>query len=133
VLDDAVLDDAVLDNAVLDARVTSTTLGPRPDRWNYGGVTVAPVELDEPVTGSVVLPDTPWITIVWNDPINLMDYVAYVFKAYFGYPEDKAKRLMLAVHQEGRAVVSNGSRDEMERDVQAMHGYGLWATLKQDN
>jgi ATP-dependent Clp protease adaptor protein ClpS len=96
-------------------------------------VTVAPTELDEPVTGSVVLPDNPWITIVWNDPINLMDYVAYVFQTYFGYPKDKANRLMLAVHQEGRAVVSNGSREEMERDVEAMHGYGLWATLKQDD
>jgi ATP-dependent Clp protease adaptor protein ClpS len=98
-----------------------------------GPVTVAPTELDEPATGSVVALDRPWITIVWNDPINLMDYVAYVFKTYFGYAEEKAKRLMLAVHQEGRAVVSNGTREEMERDVEAMHGYGLWATLKQDN
>jgi ATP-dependent Clp protease adaptor protein ClpS len=96
-------------------------------------VTVAPTELDEPVTGTVVLPDNPWITIVWNDPINLMDYVAYVFRTYFGYAEAKARRLMLAVHEEGRAVVSNGSREEMERDVEAMHGYGLWATLQQDD
>jgi ATP-dependent Clp protease adaptor protein ClpS len=96
-------------------------------------VTVAPTELDEPVTGTVTIPDRPWITLVWNDPINLMDYVAYVFRTYFGYAEDKANRLMLAVHQEGRAVVSNGSREEMERDVEAMHGYGLWATLKQDD
>jgi ATP-dependent Clp protease adaptor protein ClpS len=61
-----------------------------------------------------------------------MSYVVYVFRSYFGYPKDKARKLMLDVHQKGRAVVSSGSREEMERDVQAMHGYGLWATLSQD-
>jgi len=93
----------------------------------------APTELDEPVTGSVVVPERPWVTIVWNDPINLMDYVSYVFRTYFGYSAEKARTLMLAVHNEGRAVVSNGRREEMERDVAAMHGYGLWATLQQDD
>ncbi|MGK5529422.1 ATP-dependent Clp protease adapter ClpS [Streptomyces sp. URMC 129] len=77
-------------------------------------------------------PDVPWVTIVHNDPVNLMSYVTYVFQTYFGYPKDKAKKLMLDVHHKGRAVVSQGSREEMERDVQAMHGYGLWATLQQD-
>lgn len=77
-------------------------------------------------------PDVPWVTLVHNDPVNLMSYVAYVFQAYFGYPKDKAKALMLDVHHKGRAAVSSGSREEMERDVQAMHGYGLWATLTQD-
>ncbi|CAO0832846.1 ATP-dependent Clp protease adapter protein ClpS [Streptomyces microflavus] len=67
------------------------------------------------------------MTLVHNDPVNLMSYVTYVFQAYFGYPKDKAHKLMLDVHQKGRAVVSSGSREEMERDVQAMHGYGLWA------
>jgi ATP-dependent Clp protease adaptor protein ClpS len=93
----------------------------------------APAELDEPVGETLLRPAQPWVTIVWNDPINLMDYVAYVFRSYFGYPEAEANRLMLAVHHEGRAVVSNGSREEMERDVEAMHGYGLWATLQQDD
>jgi len=74
----------------------------------------------------------PWVTIVWNDPVNLMSYVTYVFEAYFGYPPAKAKKLMLQVHQDGRAVVSSGPRERMEVDVQAMHGYGLWATLQQD-
>ncbi|GAB3954311.1 ATP-dependent Clp protease adapter ClpS [Streptomyces sparsus] len=77
-------------------------------------------------------PDVPWVTIVHNDPVNLMSYVAYVFQSYFGYPKDKAQALMKDVHHKGRAVVSSGSREEMERDVQAMHGYGLWATLQQD-
>jgi ATP-dependent Clp protease adaptor protein ClpS len=93
----------------------------------------APVELDQPVSDTDSKLDRPWITLVWNDPINLMSYVAYVFRTYFGYDEAKAEQLMLAVHQEGRAVVSNGTREEMERDVTAMHGYGLWATLQQDD
>jgi ATP-dependent Clp protease adaptor protein ClpS len=93
----------------------------------------APVELDQPVSATDVRPDHPWVTLVWNDPINLMSYVAYVFRTYFGYDKAEAERLMLAVHQEGRAVVSNGTREEMERDVEAMHGYGLWATLQQDD
>ncbi|WP_059012406.1 ATP-dependent Clp protease adapter ClpS [Streptomyces specialis] len=78
------------------------------------------------------VPDVPWVTIVHNDPVNLMSYVTYVFQTYFGYSKDKAKKLMLDVHHKGRATVSQGSREAMERDVQAMHGYGLWATLQQD-
>jgi len=67
---------------------------------------------------------------VWNDPINLMSYVTWVFMTYFAYSREEAERLMWAVHNEGRAVVSSGTREEMERDVQAMHGYGLWATAQ---
>ena len=77
--------------------------------------------------------DRPWITIVWNDPINLMSYVTYVFMTYFKFDRAKAERLMLDVHEKGRAVVSAGSREEMERDVAAMHSYGLWATLQKDD
>jgi ATP-dependent Clp protease adaptor protein ClpS len=93
----------------------------------------APVELERPEADEAVAPDRPWITIVWNDPVNLMSYVTYVFMTYFGYPRDKAERLMRQVHEDGRAVVSNGSREEMERDVTAMHSYGLWATLQKDD
>ncbi|HEY8281156.1 MAG TPA: ATP-dependent Clp protease adapter ClpS [Leifsonia sp.] len=71
----------------------------------------------------------PWITLVWNDPVNLMSYVTYVFQTYFGYPRREAERLMLQVHTQGRAVVATGTREEMERHVEAMHDYGLWATL----
>ncbi|WP_203567326.1 ATP-dependent Clp protease adapter ClpS [Aestuariimicrobium ganziense] len=70
-----------------------------------------------------------YVTIVWDDPVNLMSYVSYVFVTYFRYTCDKADELMLKVHNEGKAVVSHGSREEMERDVAAMHGYGLWATV----
>ncbi|BDZ40856.1 ATP-dependent Clp protease adapter protein ClpS [Paraoerskovia sediminicola] len=71
-----------------------------------------------------------WQTVVWNDPVNLMSYVTYVFRSYFGYDEAHARRLMLQVHEEGRSVVSRGSREKVEVDVQAMHGFGLWATMQ---
>jgi ATP-dependent Clp protease adaptor protein ClpS len=74
--------------------------------------------------------DQPWITLVWNDPVNLMSYVSYVFRSYFGFTRDQADRLMLQVHNDGRAVVATGSREEMERHVEAMHDFGLWATLQ---
>lgn len=73
--------------------------------------------------------ETPWVTIVLNDPVNLMSYVSYVFRSYFGYPAAEAERLMLQVHLTGRAVVATGPREEMERHVEAMHDFGLWATL----
>lgn len=72
---------------------------------------------------------TPWVTVVWDDPVNLMSYVTHVFVSYFEFPRAKAERLMMQVHMEGRAIVSSGSREAMERDVNAMHGFGLWATL----
>ena len=90
----------------------------------------SPVELDEPVTDDLTSLATPWVTIVWNDPVNLMSYVTFVFTNYFGYSKKKAEKLMLEVHHDGRSVVSTGSREEMERDVQAMHEHGLWATME---
>ena len=89
-----------------------------------------PVELDEPEIDDLALPSTPWVTIVWNDPVNLMSYVTYVFQKYFGYSKKKSEKLMLEVHNDGKSAVSAGTREEMERDVQAMHEYGLWATLE---
>jgi ATP-dependent Clp protease adaptor protein ClpS len=93
----------------------------------------SPTELERPDVDDVVQPDLPWITVVWNDPVNLMSYVTYVFQEYFGYPRPKAEKLMMQVHNDGRAVVSSGGREEMERDVQAMHGYGLWATMEKSD
>jgi ATP-dependent Clp protease adaptor protein ClpS len=76
--------------------------------------------------------DTPWVTIVWNDPVNLMSYVSYVFRSYFGFTREKAEQLMLQVHNDGRTVVATGGREEMERHVEAMHDFGLWATVQKD-
>jgi ATP-dependent Clp protease adaptor protein ClpS len=83
-------------------------------------------------TESVVALDSPWVTIVWDDPVNLMNYVTYVFQKLFGYSEPHATKLMLQVHQEGKAVVSAGSRESMEVDVSKLHAAGLWATMQQD-
>ncbi|HVF75872.1 MAG TPA: ATP-dependent Clp protease adapter ClpS [Acidimicrobiales bacterium] len=94
--------------------------------------TEAPVEVGEPGTSDVVEPDRPWIVLVWNDPINLMSYVTYVFQKLFGYSREKATKLMLDVHEKGRAVVSSGSRERAELDVFRLHEHGLWATMQQD-
>jgi ATP-dependent Clp protease adaptor protein ClpS len=89
--------------------------------------------IESPVDEDVVNPDRPWITIVWNDPINLMSYVTYIFQKLFGYSREKAHKLMLDVHEKGRAVVSAGTREQMEIDVTRLHAAGLWATLQQDD
>jgi ATP-dependent Clp protease adaptor protein ClpS len=82
---------------------------------------------------TAVRPDVPWVTIVWNDPVNLMSYVSYVFQSYFGYSRAKSQKLMYEVHELGKSVVSTGSREEMERDTEAMHGFGLWATFQRSD
>jgi ATP-dependent Clp protease adaptor protein ClpS len=95
--------------------------------------TTAPVEVDEPDTEIVVDEDKPWIVIVWNDPINLMQYVTFVFQKLFGYSKEKAHKLMMDVHLKGKAVVSNGPREKAELDVFRLHEHGLWATMQQDS
>jgi ATP-dependent Clp protease adaptor protein ClpS len=96
-------------------------------------VSIAPAELSRIDIAEDLSVERPWITLVWNDPVNLMSYVTYVFQTYFGYSREKAERLMLDVHQKGRAVVSNGPREEMERHTEALQGYGLWATFQKDD
>ncbi|HEX7354417.1 MAG TPA: ATP-dependent Clp protease adapter ClpS [Mycobacteriales bacterium] len=87
--------------------------------------TVRPDEIDDI--------SRPWVTIVWNDPVNLMNYVVYVLQQLFGYSKQKATKLMLDIHHKGRAVVSSGTREQMEGDVGRLHAAGLWATLQQDD
>ncbi|MFC6707782.1 ATP-dependent Clp protease adapter ClpS [Flexivirga alba] len=87
------------------------------------------VDLDAEVTEQT---DRPWVTLVWNDPVNLMSYVSWVFQNYFGYSSAKAEKLMMSVHRDGKAVVSSGPRERMETDTEAMQGYGLWATFEKD-
>ena len=95
-------------------------------------MSIAPVEQDEVVGQAVPEHDRPWITLVWNDPVNLMTYVTYVFQTYFGYSREKATRLMLDVHHKGKAVVSSGTREQAELDVFRLHEKGLWATMEKD-
>ena len=100
--------------------VMSTTLAP------------AEVEVEQPQTGDDAEYNRPWIVIVWNDPINLMSYVTLVFQKLFGYSKAKATQLMLQVHNDGKAVVSSGTREKAEYDVARLHAHGLWATMRQD-
>ncbi|HNJ96505.1 MAG TPA: ATP-dependent Clp protease adapter ClpS [Ilumatobacteraceae bacterium] len=95
--------------------------------------TTAPVEVTRPDTGEESSTDTPWIVLVWNDPINLMSYVTFVFQKLFGYSLEKATALMLDVHHKGRAVVSSGAREKAEIDVFRLHEHGLWATMQKDD
>jgi len=92
----------------------------------------APVRIERPESGESILADRPWIVIVWNDPVNLMTYVTLVLQRLFGYDHLRAEKLMLQVHHEGKAVVSNGTREKAEHDVSRLHAAGLWATMQQD-
>ena len=95
--------------------------------------TTSPVELEEPEVESVTDLDRPWLVIVWNDPINLISYVTFVLQKLFGYSRTKAEKLMLDVHEKGRAMVSSGSQEKAELDVSRLHEHGLWATMEQDS
>jgi ATP-dependent Clp protease adaptor protein ClpS len=88
---------------------------------------VAPVEVPE--VEEHPEQDRPWVTVVWNDPVNLMSYVTWVFQQLFGFSREKAERLMLDVHHKGKAIVTSGAREKMEHDASLLHGYGLWATV----
>ena len=101
----------------------------RRDGGRRGG-TIAPDRITE--LADRLEQDRPWVTIVWDDPVNLMTYVTYVLQNVFGYSREKATTLMLQVHHQGRAAVSAGTREEMERDVTRLHAAGLWATVQQD-
>ena len=111
-------------------------LGPQlraaPAAYSWG-VSIAPVEQAVTESSGDLAPDVPWITLVWNDPVNLMSYVTYVFQSYFGYSREKAEKLMMDVHTKGRAVVSTGPREKMEIDTEALQGFGLWATFQKDH
>jgi ATP-dependent Clp protease adaptor protein ClpS len=90
------------------------------------------VEVREPSIEEDWQEERPWVVIVWNDPINLMSYVTLVFQKLFGYSLEQATKLMLQVHNDGKAVVSSGNREKSELDVSRLHAHGLWATMQQD-
>jgi ATP-dependent Clp protease adaptor protein ClpS len=100
--------------------------------WHAGGMTAPQVIPGQsPEVEEVPDIDRPWVTIVWNDPVNLMSYVTWVFQKLFGYSRERAEQLMLDVHNKGKAVVSSGARERMEYDASQLHGHGLWATVDQ--
>ena len=86
--------------------------------------------LERPVTDPVIHEDVPWQVVVWNDPVNLMDYVVWVLRRLFGHSVEEATRLMLAVHNEGKATVAQGPREQAEMDAYRLHQHGLWATIE---
>ena len=93
---------------------------------------ISPTEIGSPEDDLGLETDQPWIVLVWNDPINTMEYVTLVFQKLFGYSKEKAEKLMLDVHNLGRAVVSSGPREKAEIDVFRLHEHGLWATMQHD-
>ena len=95
------------------------------------GETIVRPSIDEQID-ELLDTDAPWVVLVWNDPVNLMSYVTFVLQKLFGYSRAKAEKLMLQVHQEGKAAVSSGTRSQAEGDVAKLHAHGLWATLQQD-
>jgi ATP-dependent Clp protease adaptor protein ClpS len=100
------------------------SVAPRPDTWESTQTGTAAS------TDVLTAPDIPWNLVIWNDPVNLMSYVSYVFRSYFGYSESKAHKLMMEVHKKGRSIVAHGSKEQVEQHAVAMHGYGLWATVE---
>jgi ATP-dependent Clp protease adaptor protein ClpS len=105
--------------------MTATPVETIPDELVEEAEGQGETELDESTTT-----DKPWLVIVWNDPVNLMTYVVYVLQKLFGYSREKATKLMMQVHNEGKAVVSDGNREKAEADVARLHGHGLWATME---
>src|SRR5215217_8492443 len=109
--------------------------GPPPGRVSYSRAVAGPLaptvtpETTDEEHGDL---DRPWVTIVWNDPVNLMNYVTFVLQELFGYDEPKATTLMLQVHHEGKPIVSSGPRERMEHDTSRLHAYGLWASYQRD-
>ena len=119
---------AMTTNRKQNVSVSFTTSPARPKAMSQ----VAEPDLIEK-TDEAADQDRPWIVLVWNDPINLMSYVSFVFQKLFGYSKEKADELMLDVHEKGRAVVSSGPRERAELDVFRLHEHGLWATMQQDS
>lgn len=93
-------------------------------------LSTAPVEVELPDLDEATRTDTPWIVVVWNDPVNTMQYVVWVFQKLFGFSKAKATKLMYQVHYEGKAMVSDGPREKCEGDVARLHAHGLWATME---
>ena len=112
------------------AGAETTGPGPAPAGPVLASPAPAPVERPETQTDGDV--DQPWLTVVWDDPVNLMSYVTWVFQRVFGYSREQAHELMLRVHNDGRAVVSSGGRDKVENDVRKLQEAGLWATMQRE-
>ena len=75
----------------------------------------------------------PWTVIVYDDPVNLMQYVTMVFKKVFGYSDSKAAVLMKQVHQNGKSLVWSGEKEKAELYVQQLLSYQLNASMEKES
>ena len=66
---------------------------------------------------------------MWNDPITLISYVVLVLRRLFGYDQTTATKLMLQIHNDGKAIVASQPREQAEVSVSQLHAFGLQATL----
>ena len=76
--------------------------------------------------------DPGYLVICWNDPINLMDYVAHVFQVVFGWQRAKAEKHMLQVHEQGKSVLTRESLEKAEHYVHQLQRYSLHATMERE-
>ena len=76
--------------------------------------------------------DPGYQVIVWNDPVNFMDYVTHVFMKVFGWAKPKAEKHMLEVHRQGRSVVAREGFERAEYYVHQLQGYHLQATMEKN-
>jgi ATP-dependent Clp protease adaptor protein ClpS len=74
--------------------------------------------------------DQPWHVIIFNDPVNLMPYVTMVIQRVFGYPREKAEKMMLEVHHKGQCIVWTGPRESAEHYVQQLQSHQLLSSMK---
>ena len=118
----------------MSAQTRREDVRPEPSARHNGIVptTLEPTQVKEPDVDERVAEDFPWVVIVWNDPVNLMSYVTLVLQKLFGYSHEKATELMLDVHNKGKAVVANGTREQAEMHVFRLHEHGLWASMEKD-
>ena len=108
---------------VRDRRRTHVVLAAQP-----GTETSPAIDVEEKLKEAF---ERGWTVIVWNDPVNLMEYVVYVFKSVLKMNEQDATRHMWEVHQKGKSVVARETREKSELLVHRLRGFGLNTTMEQ--
>jgi len=71
-----------------------------------------------------------WAVIVWNDPVNLMSYVVFVFMKVLAFTKEKAAQHMLEVHHKGKSCVAIETREKAELYYQQIQAHGLTVTME---
>lgn len=71
-----------------------------------------------------------WRVVVLNDPVNRMSYVVMVLRRVFGFAEERARKHMLEIHEQGRSVLWSGTREQAEAYVFALQQWHLTAVVQ---